>query len=153
MILVNPIKFIYVFNASYFRGITEDMAIGITLQTPTALIEEEASGFGVSGDFVYYPSKKLYRGFHVGGNAAFDIISYSDWVFRPNSSETQELTERPFSLGSYIGWNWWWGKEFVTDFTLGTEYNFNPTSEAILSPLGDRKGVIPYLAIRIGHAW
>lgn len=153
MILVNPIKFIYVFNAAYFRGISEDMAIGLTLQTPTALIDEEASGFGLSGDFVYYPSKKLYRGFHVGGNAAFDVVSYSSWVYTAGGGEVQEFSETPYSLGGYIGWNWWWGKEFVTDFTLGAEYNFNPTKEAVLSPVGDRKGVVPYLAIRIGHAW
>ncbi len=156
MVLINPIKFIYLFNASYYRGIGSNFAIGGTLQTPTVLLDDNnASGFGLAGDFLYYPSGKLFRGFHLGGNIAYDVVTYSSWRFDAVSGggSTQEETEHPFSIGGYMGWNFWLSKEFVTEIVFGAEYNANPTTDAVLSPLGDKKGVIPYFALKIGHAW
>ena len=154
MLLINPIKFINLFNASYYRGIGPNLAVGGTLQTPTVLLGDEASGFGLAAEVLYYTSGKLFRGFHLGGYISYDVVTYRAWQIDANGGgSTQEVTEHPFSVGGYMGWNMWLGNEFVTELVFGAEYNANPTSEAILSLLGDKKGIIPYFALKVGHAW
>lgn len=152
MVMVNPFKFIYLFNASYYRAISPNMAIGGTLQTPTVILEDqEASGIGFSADYLFYPSSRVFRGFHLGANMSYDVVSYE--AYDPETYNSSEVTEHPFSIGGYIGWNWWPWEEFATAIALGAEYNLNPTTEAILSPLGDKKGVAPYFSFKMGYAW
>lgn len=153
MIMVNPFKFFYLFNASYYRAISPNMAVGGTLQTPTVFLKEGdgASGIGFGADFLFYPSSRVFRGFHIGANMNYDVVSYR--AYNPDTFFNEDVTENPFSIGGYIAWNWWPWDEFASEFALGAEYNLNPTTEAVLSPFGDKEGVVPYLTFKIGYAW
>lgn len=152
MIMVNPFKFIYLFNASYYRALSPNIAIGGTLQAPTVLLSDnDASGIGFGADFLFYPSARVFRGFHVGANVSYDIVTYE--AFDPETFGDSEVTEHPFSIGGYMGWNWWPWSEFATEIAIGAEYNLNPTTEAILSPLGHEKGLAPYFTFKVGYAW
>lgn len=149
MVMVDPIKFIGIFNASYYRAITPSIAVGGTIQTPTNVIDDDISGFGLQGDVLFYPTGKTFRGFHIGGKASYDAVSYTSFEI----NGPVDRTDHPFSIGTYIGWNWWPFDELATELGLGAQYNISVVEDDNLFFYNSKKGVSPYGFFRVGYAW
>lgn len=168
MITVDPVKFFSLYNISFLHKVSPNVAVGAGIQSPTGLID--ATGFGVSGEVAFYPTGKLFRGFHIGGNIAYNNVTTTSTIYNydPNTGNstttTLEETVAPISIGTSIGWHWYPWDEFATEIGLGADIVMNgrPKNDADRNSfigqdevpfLTVRNGVWPSVRFRIGYAW
>ena len=154
MVYVDPIKFFGLFNVGYQRAIAPGFSVGGTIQSPTQLTDASGIGFSVEGR--YYPMNRMFRGFHLGANVAYNNLTYERYSYETQQIEKIEFA--PFSTGVLIGWHWYPWSDFATEIALGADYNFTGEergdyfSEQVPF-LSNRKGLIPSLRFNIGYAW
>jgi hypothetical protein len=137
MIIINPLKFFLFYNLSYFNRISDNIAIGGGLQTPTLA---GVSGFGINAEMRYYPTGKMLRGFYIAPN-----ISYNDLTFEDESVS-------PFSIGLLVGWQWFIGDEFAIGLGIGIDYYTGKKSDNS-GKIENYSGKVPALRFDIGYAW
>lgn len=136
MIVVNPLKFFFFYNLSYFQKVDDRIGIGGGFQIP---VFDEIGGFGGNFELRYYPSGKTLRGFYVAPN--FSVSSLS--AFRSSGTAT--------TIGVLMGWQWFPGDDFALGLGIGID-------RYMLSKEGDYdfssySGTAPALRFDIGYAW
>ncbi len=159
MIYLDPIKFFAFFNINYLYALNNNVALGGGIQTPTALLDygygndDGVTGFGFNVEGRFYPSAKMFRGFHLSGNFSYNHVNYSDY-----DSDANKMTAKsadPTALGVALGWHWYPWDEFATEIAIGADYNMSPTEDPIpfINMIDARKGITPSLRFNIGYAW
>lgn len=158
MVFIDPFKFFAMFNASYLYALDSKVAVGGGIQTPTALMDgdgltEKVTGFGLNIEGRYYPTAKMFRGFHFVGNISYNHISYQD--FSDATLTQQEQTSNPITIGTGLGWHWYPWDECAVEFVFGADLQMGPTTTPIpgLSLYSDKAGVVPWGRCNIGYAW
>ncbi len=137
MFVINPLKFFLFYNLTYFQQVSQNVAIGGGIQTPTI---KGLDGFGFNAEVRLYPSGKTLRGFYVAPN-----ISY-------NKLTTEDAETDPFSMGVLVGWQWFPGDEFAIGLGIGVDYYSGSVREDD-GELEKYSGKIPALRFDIGYAW
>ena len=69
MIVINPLKFFFFYNISYFHKMSDKVALGGGFQIPTL---GGLGGIGVNAELRYYPSAKTLRGFYFAPNISYN---------------------------------------------------------------------------------
>lgn len=137
MIIVNPLKFILLYNISYFHRIGEGTVIGGGVQFPTP---EGLNGFGLNAEVRFYPTGKNMRGFYFAPNVSYNRLT----------GDGSDHSVFASSVGGLIGWQWFPGEQFAMGLGIGVDYYF------LSSDHGDFKdfdGTAPLLRFDIGYAW
>lgn len=137
MIVVNPLKFFLFYNLTYFQQISQNVALGGGLQTPTI---KGLDGYGISAELRLYPSGKTLRGFYLAPNISYNKISTED-------GETD-----PFSVGLLIGWQWFPGDEFAIGLGIGVDYYDGSVTDNE-GNMEKYSGKVPAVRFDIGYAW
>jgi hypothetical protein len=151
MLIINPLKFFYMYNLSYYRRLNETMVIGAGLQTPSLT---GLSGFGANVEARFHPSGKAMRGFYVAPNASFNSLSTDFTEFGSDGSERVSTTT--FSVGGLVGWQWFPGDDFAIGLGIGVDYYFlsgDYKDSTGSNPFGSYDGTFPALRFDIGYAW
>jgi|GEM_PF-842204 len=170
MILVDPVKFFTLYNMSYYRAVSPTVVVGGGIQSPTGLVD--ATGIGVIGDVAYYPTGKVFRGFHFGGGISYNNLTStrSTYSYDPTIQDytyvTTKETVAPIAINATIGWHWYPWDEFATEIGLGADLVTNgyPKEagdrgssfigmEDNIPFVAVRNGIWPSLRFRIGYAW
>ncbi|MEE9431036.1 MAG: hypothetical protein V3V16_08355 [Melioribacteraceae bacterium] len=138
MIVINPLKFFFFYNISYFHKISDKVALGGGFQIPTIT---GLGGIGVNAELRYYPSAKTLRGFYFAPN-----ISYNNFtVVRDEGFST-------FSIGGLVGWQWFPGDDFAIGLGLGIDY-YTGSVDKYDSDFSNYSGTLPAVRFDIGYAW
>ncbi len=139
MVVINPLKFFLFYNLSYFRALSNNIAVGGGFQVPTL---SELSGFGVNAEMRFHPSGKALRGFYIAPNVSYTILS-------ENSQSAGA-----FSVGALAGWQWFPGDEFAIGLGIGVDrwilWGSNDNDVALFDSY---TGTTPALRFDIGYAW
>jgi hypothetical protein len=175
LITLNPVKFAWMYNLTYYRNINNTIVVGGGFQVPTALAMEDYSGFGLNASMRFYPTGKNMRGFFIEPNVTFNTLSEktSQYVTDPTTGNGQyqevENTYRPLTIGVLTGWQWFMGDNFSMGLAVGADnymYPFGGTkpSTAITDPYGSYSyttkifpviydGLQPTVRFDLGFAW
>ncbi|UCF63406.1 MAG: hypothetical protein JSW33_12695 [bacterium] len=137
MFVINPLKFFLFYNITYFQQLTETVALGGGIQTPTI---KGLDGFGFNVELRLYPAGKTLRGFYVAPNISYNKLSTED-----------EETD-PFSMGVLVGWQWFPGDQFAIGLGIGIDYYKGSIREED-GDLEKYSGKVPALRFDIGYAW
>ncbi len=137
MIVINPLKFLLFYNLSYFNMVSESIAIGGGLQTPTI---SGVSGIGFNAELRYYPTGKMLRGFYIAPNIAYNNLKFEDESISP------------FSIGILLGWQWFLGDEFALGLGIGIDY-YTGNVKGHNGNIESYDGKVPSLRFDIGYAW
>ena len=139
VIVVNPLKFFFFYNLSYYRMVSPQIAIGGGLQMPTL---DGISGLGANGEMRFYPSGKALRGFYLAPNISYNNLS----------SEGESVSI--FSVGGLFGWQWFPGDDFAIGLGIGIDQYFissDDNNDAVI--FDDYEGTLPALRFDIGYGW
>jgi len=139
MIVINPLKFLLLYNLSYFHKISDGFAIGGGIQMPTP---SGITGFGANAEVRFYPSGKNLRGFYVAPNISFNTLT-------EGGDESISL----FSIGGLVGWQWFPGEQFAMGLGIGADYYFLSDEDEGNDDFEDFSGMAPLLRFDIGYAW
>lgn len=137
MILINPLKFIWLYNISYLHKLNDGTAIGGGIQTPTL---SGISGFGVLAEVRFYPKGNNLLGFYIAPNVSYNSLT---------EDETDENVEA-FSFGGWVGWQWFPGEQFAIGLGIGIDYYFVSGNTDYFPKLD---GFAPAIRFDIGYAW
>jgi hypothetical protein len=159
MVELDPIKFFELFNIGYQRAITPIFSVGGMIQAPTQL--SDADGFGVIAEGRFYPGGHPFRGFHIGGNLAYNHITTEQYDYESQSN--LESTIDPVSLGISVGWHWYPWNDFAVELALGADYVLNGRKRASsydtdpyensIPFVNNLRGIAPTGHIHIGYSW
>jgi len=137
MIVVNPLKFLLLYNVSYFHTLSPSVALGGGVQFPTP---KDVNGYGLSAEIRFYPSGKSPRGFYVAPNVAYSTL----W--------SSEHKTKPFSAGLLVGWQWFPGSDFAMGLGIGVDYYIGSISNGH-EDFNSYDGLVPALRFDIGYGW
>lgn len=141
MLILNPLKFFFFYNLSYFRKISNSVTVGGGFQTPTL---EGISGIGFNAEARFHPSGKGMRGFYVAPNIAYNYLS----------GEDSDESVSALSLGGLVGWQWFPGDDFAIGLGIGLDYYIvAPSTQDTNDPFDNYTGTAPALRFDIGYAW
>ena len=159
MVYLDPIKFFGLFNIGYQHALSPIFSVGGTLQAPTQLTD--ATGFGAIAETRFYPGGHPFRGFHVGGNIAYNHITTEQYDYE--SQSTKETTIDPVSIGVSVGWHWYPWSDFAVELALGgdlvlngrkkvSSYDIDPYEDSVPF-VNNLRGIAPTGHIQIGYSW
>ena len=151
MIVINPLKFFYMYNLSFYHRLSNSVVVGGGLQTPAI---SYVKGFGVLAEVRLHPSGKAMRGFYVAPNVSYNSIGSDFEQYGGSSSES--ITTSSISVGGLVGWQWFWGDDFALGLGIGMDYYFLSGSyqdENGSDPFSSYSGTFPALRFDIGYAW
>ena len=138
MIVINPLKFFFFYNISYFHKMSDKVALGGGFQIPTL---GGLGGVGVNAELRYYPSAKTLRGFYFAPN-----ISYNNFtVVNDDGFST-------FSIGALVGWQWFPGDDFAIGLGIGIDY-YTASVDSYENDFSNYSGTLPAIRFDIGYAW
>ncbi|MCP5062301.1 MAG: DUF3575 domain-containing protein [Ignavibacteriae bacterium] len=138
MIVINPLKFFFFYNISYFHKMSDKVALGGGFQIPTL---GGLGGIGVNTELRYYPSAKTLRGFYFAPN-----ISYN------NFTVTNDDGFSTFSIGALVGWQWFPGDDFAIGLGIGIDY-YTASVDRYDNDFSNYSGTLPAIRFDIGYAW
>jgi hypothetical protein len=136
MIVINPFKFLYFYNLSYYQIVNGNLAIGFGFQVPTV---SRVDGVGLNFEFRLYPGNRALHGLFVAPS-----ISYNSFITKFKISS--------FSVGLTGGWQLFW----IDPFALGVEVGVNRyfwSDRADKSDLKNYYGTVPAVRIDLGCGW
>ena len=158
MIFLDPIKFFSMFNVSYLHALNNTVAVGGGIQTPTALMDgedfnEKVSGFGMNVEGKYYPTAKMFRGFHFVWNIAYNHVTHE--AINDVSGTREEQTSDPITIGAALGWHWYPWDDFATEIVFGADLQMGSPTTPVpgLGMYSNKDGVVPWFRFNIGYAW
>ncbi len=137
MLVINPLKFLLFYNISYYHKLSDGVAIGAGIQSPTV---SGLNGFGVNAEARFYPTGKNLRGFYFAPNVSYNNLS----------SDGSDGSVSISSIGGLIGWQWFPGEQFAIGLGIGVDYYFFSGDDDSFSKLD---GTAPLLRFDIGYAW
>lgn len=146
MLIVNPLKFFWMYNLSYYRRLNEVVVVGGGLQTPTI---SGLGGFGANAEIRFHPSGKAMRGFYAAPNVSYNL-------FMPTYDDAPDESVSAFSVGGLLGWQWFPGDDFAIGLGIGVDYYFLGSSfdeEDDQSSISTFNGTLPAIRFDIGYAW
>jgi hypothetical protein len=150
MVMIDPIKFMMWINASYYRVLSDRMALGATAQVASALFRDDVSGFGLQADVLFYPAGKVFRGFRLGGMASFSSVTQETF----ETTGPISVTDNPTTIGPMIGWTSWFTDDLAIDLSIGGEFTLNNISYAVWPYWQEESGKFyPFMSAKIGYAW
>ena len=151
MLVINPLKFFWMYNLSYYTRIDKSMVVGGGLQMPAI---SGFNGWGANAEVRFHPSGKAMRGFYVAPNVSYNSLSTDFSDFGGDGSD--ELTSSAISVGALVGWQWFPGDDFAIGLGIGVDYYFL-TADANDSEgnnaFDSYDGTFPALRFDIGYAW
>ncbi|RJP64506.1 MAG: hypothetical protein C4539_14365 [Ignavibacteriales bacterium] len=131
MITINPLKFFFFYNLSFYHSLNNSVALGFGLQTPTI---KGIDGFGINTELRFYPKERSLRGFYIAPNFSYNVLEEVSIV----------------SAGALLGWQWFPGDDFAIGLGIGLDYYFFGKEEGDLDYYN---GTAPALRFDIGYAW
>jgi hypothetical protein len=137
ILLVNPLKFILLYNLSYMHRVSSSTVIGGGIQIPTPA---GLHGVGFNAEVRIHPSGKAPRGFYIAPNVGYTSLSAG------------KSTANPLSVGVLLGWQWFPGDDFAIGLGIGVDYYSGSTSVSD-EEIGKFDGTVPALRFDIGYAW
>ncbi len=153
MIVINPLKFFWMYNASYYHRLSSSMVIGGGLQVPSV---SGISGFGANAEIRFHLSNKAMRGFYIAPNVSFTSLSTT--VEATQFTDEYTAKANAFSIGALLGWQWFPGDDFAMGLGIGADYYILSTSDSenednTVEEFGSFKGTLPALRFDIGYAF
>lgn len=148
MIALNPVKFWTMYNITYYQKITGNIVVGVGIQAPTAMLDQNITGLGGTVEIRYYPTGKNLRGFYIAPN-----ISYT----RLKSQNSYASDVDPFSVGMLTGWQWFTRDNFGISMAIGADQYLHPSKSpgeyARTIPLISYNGLMPTGRIEFSYGW
>lgn len=149
MLVINPLKFFWMYNLSYYQKLSQSAVIGGGLQMP---VFEGLGGFGANAEVRFHPSAKAMRGFYVAPNVSYTILSFDSYTYDGQNSHYEEMSIGAVSVGVLVGWQWFPGDDFAMGLGIGVDQYFL-TDKTTNSSASTYDGTLPALRFDLGYAW
>jgi hypothetical protein len=158
MIIIDPISFIWRFNARYYRTLSRTVTISLGGNYDWFNgLPDIGSAFGFNAELRLYPNKNAPHGFYMAPDISYDVATgqYSglDANGNPTSSSVSMIT-----MGALFGWQWFPSDNFCLGLALGFDdyihvsgptdvYGFNTIFGNTIT------GILPAIRFDIGFGW
>ncbi len=145
LILVDPIKFFFLFNGTFYRAVSPGTALGVG--AAIGIWGQSPVPVQFTTEVRFYPGQKLLRGFYLAPNMSY-TINYSGMfnMFGENSGAKDDL----LTIGFLFGWQWFGGDAFSYSLALGLDkYIYFDGREGSSSiPF-----ILPAVRFTLGYGW
>ena len=157
MISANPLKLLSpldhkFLNAYFHYALTTSLVLGLGVQIPSPLSDNDISGIAAQPEIFYAFSEDPFGGFFAGAGALLSHLSVTETI--NETDNTYSYTDDVFAVRAFLGFHIEAvEKGFMTSILAGGELNISPETEAILGYFGSKEGLVPYVSLRMGYAW
>lgn len=154
LIAVDPIKMIGMFHAFFTYAVTNHLAVGGALQTPTGFLMG-ATGLGIQPEVTFNLLDDPFDGPYIGATAWINYLTYHpiETDGGHNIIELPAVTELIMSAGPVIGIFVESPIGAVRQLVVGAEYVFRPGTEYAAGAGTQKVGWSVYISGRAGIRW
>ncbi len=141
LIAVNPLKFFWLYNLSYYHRLSATFVLGGGVQIPS---KSSLRGVGAQIELRFHPGRRALEGVYVAPSVGFTSLSLKEG----------DATATALSIGALVGYDWLFGEKLAVGIGIGYDHYFlSPSDGASEQDFSPFDTGLPAPRLEIGYAF